>query len=340
MGRYRVAVTGDQARPDGTTIFGDIGLGRLTAAGLDWQVVPVPDPVLTPAQLAGFDALLMMGGRGLTKASLEGTTLRHVARFGAGYDAIDVAACAAAGVTVTNTPDAVREPMAHAAVAFLFALAHNLVIKDRLVRTGRWDERASWTGRGLSGARIGIIGLGGVGAETARLLRALGLDVAAYNRSDRAALADALGIGLLPLAELAAASDYLIVAVSASPGTAHLISADLLSRMKPGSYLINLARGSVVDEGALIEALAGGRLGGAALDVFEREPLDPGSPLLTMDQVILTPHSLCWTGGFARAVADSAIGAIIDVAQGRAPRHLVPAPHPGEAQPAVPTAGS
>lgn len=323
MGAYRVAVTGDQAFPDGSTIFGDIGLGRLTAAGLDWQVVPVPNPVLTPAQLAGFDALLMMGDRKITAASLMGTSLRHVARFGAGYDAIDIAACAAAGVVVTNTPDAVRVPMAHAAVTLILALAHNLVVKDRLVRTGRWAERISWQGRGLTDARVGIVGLGGIGTEIARLLRTLGTDVAAYNRSDRREQAAALGVTLLPLSELAAASDYLVVAVSANPGTAHLIGPGVLARMKHGAYLVNLARGSVVDEAALALALADGRLRGAALDVFEHEPLERTSPLLEMDQVILTPHSLCWTDAFASAVADSAIEAIIDVAQGRSPRHSV-----------------
>lgn len=325
MSAYRVAVTGDQAFPDGSTIFGDIGLGRLTAAGLRWQVVPVPEPVLSHAQLAGFDAVLMMGDRKITAASLAGTSLRHIARFGAGYDSIDVAACAAAGVLVTNTPDAVRVPMAHAALTFVFALAHNLVAKDRLVRNGRWAERASWQGRGLTGACVGIVGLGGIGTEIARLLHVLGMDVAAYNRSDRREQAAALGITLLPLAELAAVSDYLIVAVSANPGTTHLIGSDVLARMKPGAYLVNLARGSVVDEEALARALASGRLRGAALDVFEHEPLQRTSPLLDMEQVVLTPHSLCWTDAFARAVADSAIGAIIDVAQGRVPRHPVSA---------------
>jgi phosphoglycerate dehydrogenase-like enzyme len=318
--RYRVAVTGDQAFPDGTTIFGDIGLERLSAAGLDWSVLPVPGPVLTPAQLDGFDALLMMGGRGITPASLAGTSpagtsLRHIARFGAGYDAVDVDSCTRAGVLLTNTPDAVRVPMAHAALAQLLALAHALVPKDRLVRDGRWDERIRWPGRGLQDATVGVAGLGNVGGEIVRLLSALGVRTLAYNRTPRP--------GTVPLDELAAASDYLIVTVSANPGTFRLIGADMLARMRPGSFLINLSRGSVVDEAALISALREGRLRGAALDVFEREPLPPDSPLLTMDNVVLTPHSLCWTDGFAHAVADSAITAILDVAAGRTPRHAV-----------------
>jgi phosphoglycerate dehydrogenase-like enzyme len=317
--RYRVAVTGDQASPDGTTLFGDIGLRRLADAGIDWSVIPVPDSVLTPGQLAGYDALLMMGDRGITADSLIGTTMRHIARFGAGYDAIDIDACAAAGVLVTNTPDAVRVPMAHAALAQILALAHVLVPKNQLVRAGRWDQRTRWQGRGLQNALVGVVGLGNVGTEIVRLLRALDVEVAGYNRSDRSDL----GIPLMPLGELAAISDYLVVTVSANPGTRGLISADVIGAMRPDAYLINLSRGSVVDEPALIDALREQRLRGAALDVFAHEPLEPENPLLAMDNVVLTPHSLCWTDGFAQAVADSAIGAIIDVAEGRTPRHAV-----------------
>jgi D-3-phosphoglycerate dehydrogenase len=319
MSRYRIAVTGDQASADGTTLFGDIGLRRLTAAGLEWSVIPVPEPVLAPAQLAGFDALLLMGGRRVTAASLAGTTLRHIARFGAGYDAVDVDACTAAGVVLTNTPDAVRVPMAHAALAQIFALAHALVPKTRLVQDGRWDERTRWQGRGLQDALVGVVGLGNVGTEVARLLGALGIRVAGYNRSDR----PGLGIPRHPLAELAAMSDYLVVTVSGNPGTNGLISAEVLGRMRPSAYLINLSRGSVVDEPALIDALRRGRLRGAALDVFAHEPLEAGSPLPAMDNVVLTPHSLCWTDGFAQAVADSAITSLVDVAEGRTPRHTV-----------------
>jgi phosphoglycerate dehydrogenase-like enzyme len=297
---YRVAVTGDQASPDGSTIFGDIGLARLPS----YTVIDVPSPTLTAEQLAGFDALLMMGGRGITAASLAGTALRHIARFGAGYDAIDIDACTAAGVVVTNTPDAVRVPMAHAALTQILALAHALVAKDQLVRAGGWERRL---GRGLQNATVGVVGVGNVGGEVLRLLRALGVDVVGYDRTT-------------PIDDRA---DYLVVTVPGGPANRHLINADVLAGMKPGAFLINLARGSVVDEAALVTALRSGHLRGAALDVFEHEPLPRDSPLLTMDNVVLTPHSLCWTDGFAHAVADSAITAILDVAAGRTPRHAV-----------------
>jgi len=320
---HRLAVTGDQVRPDGSSIFGDLGLDGLVEHGIEWTVVPVADRSFAPGALADFDALLMMGDASLTRADLAGTRIRHVARFGAGYDAIDVEACTEAGVLVTNTPHALRVPMAHAALTMLFSLAHNLIPKDRLVRSGRWNERTNWHGRGLEGVTVGIVGLGGVGAETARLIRALGIEVVAYNRSPRPQIAAELGIAQLPLNEVAERSDYLIVAVAGGSGTTDLVDAELLDRMRTGTFLINVSRGSVIDEEALATRLASGRLRGAALDVFREEPLPVAHPFNASERTVLAPHSLGWTEAFAANVAADCLQAIVDVAQGRDPAHPV-----------------
>jgi D-3-phosphoglycerate dehydrogenase len=320
---YRVAVTKGYAEEDGSTIFGDIGLSRLTDAGLEWKVLPQKVGHLAADQLEGFDAVLVLGAERVDEASLPTRRLRHLARFGAGFDAVDVEACTRRGVLLTNCPDAVRRPVADSAIALLFALAHNLVIKDRLVREGRWDERADWRGSGLDGATVGIVGLGGIGLETARLVRALGIRTVAYNRSDRRREADALGLELLGFDAVLAQSDYLIVTVAANAGTRHLIGDRELSLLKPTSRLINLARGSVVDEEALIRRLSDGRLAGAGLDVFEREPLDVKSPLAAMDNVILAPHSLCWTDSFTDAVSGSVMESLIGASRGVVPRNAV-----------------
>lgn len=321
---YRVAITRAFAEPDGTTVFGDIGLSRLDAAGVEWCVLDEARTRIDACELDGFDAVLVLGPERVDAASIPaGGRLRHVARFGAGFDAVDVAACSAAGVIVTNTPAAVRRPVADAALAMLYALAHNLLPKDRLVREGRWDERGGWRGRGIHGRTIGIVGLGGIGIETARLLIGLGVKVIAYNRSDRTEWVRKLGIEQLPLDDVLARSDYLIVTVSGNPGTAGLIGARELALMPPTSQLINVARGSVIDEGALIAALAEGRIAGAGLDVFDAEPLSPASPLARMENVVLAPHSLCWTDDFTATVGASAIDALIDVACGELPRHPV-----------------
>ncbi|MCH6470172.1 2-hydroxyacid dehydrogenase [Sinomonas terrae] len=321
---YRVAVTKGYAEEDGSTIFGDIGLTRLTESGLEWKVLPEKTGHVVADQLEGFDAVLVLGAERVDDASLPASgQVRHIARFGAGFDAVDVEACSRRGVLLTNCPDAVRRPVADSAIAMLFALAHNLVAKDRLVREGRWDERAAWRGSGLDGATVGIVGLGGIGLETARLVRSLGLRTVAYNRSDRRREAGALGVEVLPLDAVLAQSDYLIITVAANAGTRHLIGEHELSLMKPTARLINLARGSVLDEEALTRRLTDGRLAGAGLDVFEREPLDLNSPLTRMDNVILAPHSLCWTDSFTAAVSGSVMESIIDASRGLMPRNAV-----------------
>jgi D-3-phosphoglycerate dehydrogenase len=321
---YRVALTRAFAEPDGTTIFGDIKLDELSRAGIEWQVLPAPSTRVDAHELVGFDAVAVLGAERFDAASIPSDgRLRHVARFGAGYDAIDIDACAAAGITVTNTPDAVRRPVAEAALTLLFALAHNLLLKDALVRADRWDERANWRGHGLRDRTIGIVGLGGIGIETARLLRALDLRVVAYNRTPKDDVAARLGVPLLPLDDVLATSDYLIVTVAGGDGTAGMIGEPQLRSMKRSAQLINLARGSVVDEPALIRALREGRIAGAGLDVFEREPLPHDSDLKTLENVILAPHSLCWTDDFTAAVSASMREAIIDVSRGRRPRQAV-----------------
>ncbi|WP_193597138.1 2-hydroxyacid dehydrogenase [Microbacterium sp. YJN-G] len=321
---YRVAVTRGYAEADGTTIFGDIGLDRLTQGGLEWCVLDEPMSPLRARELEGFDAAIVLGPEEFDASSIpSGGRLRHVARFGAGYDAVDVAACTAAGIVLTNTADAVREPMAHTALALLLGLAHNILIKDRLVRTGRWAERAEHRGRGLQGATVGIVGFGGVGQAVARLVAALGVRVVAYNRSDRSAEADDIGVEMLPLDEVMAASDYAIVTVSANPETRHLIGDRELGLLGHGGRLINIARGSVVDETALIRRLEAGELAGAGLDVFEQEPVDGQNPLLAMDSVIVAPHSLCWTDGFTAAVSASVMRSVLAVAAGETPETAV-----------------
>jgi len=321
---YRVAVTNDYAEADGNTIFGDIGLHRLVEAGLTWEVLPEPMSPLQAHALEGYDAVIVLGPERVTAESIPASgRLRHVARFGAGVDAIDVGALVAQSVTLTNTPEAVRRPMAHTAVTLLLGLAHNVLVKDQLVRTGRWAERNKHRGRGLDAAIVGIIGLGGIGEEAARMVRALGADVVAYNRSDRSAVANAIGVQMLPLDEVCRVSDFVIVTVAANAATHHLIGDRQLELLGENGRLINIARGSVVDQDALIRRLQDGSIAGAGLDVFSEEPLSIDNPLTALDNVILAPHSLCWTDGFTRAVSTSVMDAVIDVASGRAPAHPV-----------------
>lgn len=321
---YHVGVTSDGFLPDGSSRFGDLDLDRLTAAGLTWEYLPPLAHELTPDVLAPYDAVLSLGHLHLTRATAAAAPrLRHLARYGAGYDGIDVPGLAAEGVVVTNTPTAVRRPLALAALTLLLALAHRLPENHRAAAEGRWDDRGLYRGPGVAGRTVGIVGLGGVGCELAEMLRPLGVRVLASDPVADEARAQGVGAELVPLGRLAADSDYVVLTAALTPSSYHLVDAELLAAMRPTSYLVNVGRGGLVDHDALRAALAAGRIAGAGLDVLEPEPPAADDPLLTHPDVIVTPHALCWTADFTDAVATSAVEAILDVAAGRPPAHAI-----------------
>jgi phosphoglycerate dehydrogenase-like enzyme len=195
--------------------------------------------------------------------------------------------------------------------------------KDRLTRDGRWGEKLNYMGRGLTGRTLGIIGLGNIGREIVRLARPLGMRHLTFDPYLSAADAADDAVEQVDLETLLRTSDVVSINCALTPDTHHLLNAERLALMKPTAYLINTARGPIVDQRALTDALAGGRLAGAALDVFETEPVDPADPLLGLDNVIVAPHAICWTDECFRAMGASACQSIVDVAAGRVPRFVV-----------------
>jgi phosphoglycerate dehydrogenase-like enzyme len=322
--KFRVAVTADAARPDGSSIHGDLGLDRLTEQGIEWHVLPSYQNPIPVDQLAGVQAVYSLGHIAFGCETLEhAPDLRLIARFGAGYDTVDLEACTEAGVVVTNTPAAIRKPLAVAGLTLLLALSHNLLAKDRLTRTSNWADRDKYRGASLDGRTVGIVGFGSVGAELARLVAPLGLQVIGNNRSGRNVGAAELGVALVGMDELLERSDFVVLCAALTPETEKLINASKLARMKPTAYLINIGRGKLVDTDDLRDALRERRIAGAGLDVFEPEPLLPDDELLSMDNVVLSPHSLCWTADFTRDVAYSAVASIVAVAAGERPANVL-----------------
>jgi len=212
--------------------------------------------------------------------------LEVVAVHGVGVDAVDFAALDARGIPVTNTPDVLTDDVADLAVSLLLAAARRVPMLDRYVRAGAWQAKQPLTpSRALRGKTAGIVGLGRIGQAVASRLEGFGMRIAYYQRST-AQTAYPRSASLLALA---ADSDFLVVCAPGGPGTRHLVDAAVLDALGPDGTLVNIARGSLVDEAALVTALQDGRLGGAALDVFEVEPRVPAA-LTTMQNVVLTPH--------------------------------------------------
>ncbi len=229
--------------------------------------------------------------------------LKVVSIFGVGYDGVDVATALARGVPVTHTPGVLTDDVADLALGLVLSVARQIPLADQHVRQGLWPQGALPLGRKVSGARMGIVGLGRIGQAIARRALAFGMSVAYTARSEKK---DA-GFAFYPsAAALAAQVDFLVVITPGGAGTRHLINAEVLQALGPQGYLVNVARGSVVDEVALVQALADGTIAGAALDVYADEPHVPPA-LWAMKQVVLTPHMASATHQTRQAMADLAL---------------------------------
>ena len=285
----------------------------------DSQVPPGELPML----LAGADAVVVTLSQRVDEAFLDaaGPQLKLVANVAVGYDNVDVAAAERRGVVVTNTPGVLTDATADIAFALVLMTTRRLGEAEREVRTGR-----PWTwgifhliGVSVQGRTIGIIGPGAIGLATARRARAFGMDVLLSGRSapDPDAVAE-LGARVVDLDTLLAESDVVSVHAPLGPQTRHLVDADALARMKPTAYLVNTARGPVVDEAALVAALEAGTIAGAGLDVYEDEPhVHPG--LLARDDVVLLPHVGSATIETRTAMADLATDNVLAVLAGHDP---------------------
>ncbi|HLN14145.1 MAG TPA: NAD(P)-dependent oxidoreductase [bacterium] len=297
-------------------------IGLVPVPGVTWEMLPGPPGQIRPGQLRGCDALLDQVSR-IPEDGLDGADqLAVIARFGVGYDTVDIDACTRRGIAVTITPDGIGRSVAVAAITLLLALTHRLVLQDQMVRRGEWREKTFQFGTGLTGRVLGMIGCGNVGRQVCELAAPFRMTRIAYD-PHLAPSAAPEGVELVDLPALLARADVVCICAALTAETTHLINAERLALMKPTAFLINVARGPIVDQRALTEALAGGRLQGAGLDVFESEPVDPHDPLLRLSNVILSPHTLCMTDECYIGVGRSACQAILDVAAGRPPRFLV-----------------
>ena len=247
---------------------------------------------------------LIVGVDPVSAAVLDAGPLRVVVKYGGGLDNVDLSAASARGVTVTATPTANVRSVAELTIALLFALARHVVIHDRVVRAGSWSRRL---GIELEGKQLGLVGYGAIGRTVGRLAGGLGMSVVAHDPGLAAA-----DVQLVALDELLESSHAVSLHLPLDERTRGLIGAREFALMRPDALLVNTARGGLVDEGALAEALRSGRLQGAAFDVFVEEPVPLDSPLLALDSFVASPHAGAATGDAARRASLEALDLLLE----------------------------
>jgi D-3-phosphoglycerate dehydrogenase len=323
--KFRVALSGDFRKPDGSPTYPDFDLEPLrNAPGVEMAFLESRNP-LTADQLEDFDALILLTHRFDAGSVPKSGRLSAVARFGVGYDTVDVKACTDAGIALVITPDGVRRPVAVSVITLMLALTGKLLIKDRLTRQGPdgFNRRSEHMGVGLVGRTLGSLGIGNIGAEVFRMAKPFDMKFIAHDPFADPKVAQELGIELVGLEDLFRRSDVLSVSCPLTPETRHIVNAERLALMKPTAYLINTARGPIVDQKALTGVLQERRIAGAGLDVLEQEPPDADDPILKLDNVILAPHALCWTDQCFAGNGAADVKAVLDIMQGRQPRGVV-----------------
>jgi phosphoglycerate dehydrogenase-like enzyme len=320
---FRVGITSGFLHAGKENLLARQAIDLLDRHGIVHEYFETTAGELPAALIVGYDAVVLLGERIGAQSLAEHSRLLAIARWGVGYDAIDLDACTAHDVCVFITPEGVRRPVAIATLTLLLALTLKLRQKDALVRGGDWGRKADYLGEMLTGKVLGTLGLGRIGRELFRLAMPLGMRHIAHDPYIDPAHQEVDGVRLVDKTTLLHETDVLCITCALTPETFHAVGSAELAQMKPAAYLINTARGPIVDEEALIAALRQGKLRGAGLDVFEQEPLPLDSPLLSLDNVWLAPHALAWTEELTQGVAMEDAEGLVSLARGELPRTIV-----------------
>ncbi len=322
---FTVALTADFYDSNGASKYRDIGLSVLAEhPHVKQHVFKEHQKQIGADQISNAQGVIVLTPSVTAESVSKSENFLVIARFGVGYDAVDVKACTAADVLVTITTGAVDRPVAEAVIGWMIALSHNVHIKDKLVRTGQWDERSKYMGRELRDRTLGVIGLGGIARKTIELLRGFGMkQPLAFDPFATEEIAAKAGARLVSLEELLKQSDFVSVHCPLTEKTRGLIGARELALMKPDSYLLNTARGGIVEENALYDSLKNNRIAGAALDCFAEEPVTSPNRFAELDNVLLAPHSIAWTDELFRDIGRAACQVMVDLSLGKKPNGVL-----------------
>ena len=263
--------------------------------------------------IAGLDAI--------DRTALDAADyLKVIARYGVGVDAVDLQAAQEKGIVVTNTPGANSSSVAELTVGLMIALLRNIPASIQATKSGEWSRLR---GLSLEGKTVGLVGFGAIGKQVARRLIGFGCRVIAFDPEAYSAEAVELGVELLPLADVVQRAEILSLHCPLTGQPRAMVNADFLAKMKAGSYLVNTARGELVDEEALYTALQAGKLSGAALDVFSKQPPEADNPLLRLPRVLATPHMAAHSDVATNAMGWMALNDCLAVLRGEEPRYRV-----------------
>jgi D-3-phosphoglycerate dehydrogenase len=246
--------------------------------------------------------------------------LKVIARYGVGVDRVDVEAATKRGIVVTNTPGANSVAVAELTIALMLALGRQICRSDQATRSGEWPR---YSGVGLRGKTVGLVGFGAIGREVASRLKAFGCRILIADPCVGPECADTYEVQLVPLEELLASSDFVSLHAALNSSTSGMVDHAFLRKMKQGAFVVNTARGELIDEEALRLALEKGHLRGAALDCFRKEPPPPDHPLLRLPQVIVTPHTASHTDEATNAMGWMSLEACLAVLNGERPAHVI-----------------
>lgn len=322
---FHVAHTADFYDAAGKLKFKDIGTEVLAGqAHIQTSLLAEHRAHLDADQIRQANGVVVLTPQVTARTFEDNPNLLAIGRFGVGYDSVDVPACTQAEVVIYITSGAVNRSVAEATIGWMIALCHHTMTKDRLVRQLQWNERAKYMGRDLREHTFGAVGLGGIARETIRLLAPFGMNPPiAFDPFVTPAAAKELGVELVTLPDLMRRADFVSIHCPLSPETRDLIGVRELALMKPEAYLINTARGGIVNEAALCEALKHRRIAGAAIDCFDTEPVVASHPFAEFDNVLLAPHSIAWTDELFRDIGRAVCQGMVDLSQGHRPRGAV-----------------
>jgi len=318
---FQIALTADFYNEAGETPYKDIGLSTLAGQK---GIVHFPFSELRPQigadQIGDANAIIVLTPAVTRDTVSNAENLLAIGRFGVGYEKVDVAACTDADVLAFISAGAVDRSVAEATIGWMIALSHHTLVKDRLVRTGQWDVRSRYMGSELRDRTFGAVGLGGIARETIRLLSVFGMQPPiAFDPFIEPSAAAAMGVQLVSLDELLERADFVSLHCPLTDETRGMIGAGQIDMMKPTAFLLNTARGGLVDEVALYDALKSKRIAGAAIDSFENEPITSPHHLGELENVILAPHSIAWTDELFRDIGRTVCQGMVDLAHGRKP---------------------